>query len=209
MYCDVLYTHIPAPLYERYQAAEKMMWRIRTTEVGKWQTNIRIGRRDLQIRYRQKTDKTDWKNIPLVKIPDNFPKPQYNLMKDQPTRNQQSNDQPDNENMDKNKHRKQNNSENNTDMTGTIIGELHSQKRKASPCMEGQNKQTQPIPTQNRWEQLTNQDKIENENDPHISLINQYKQLTRTNHLEGFNTPTNTSYTIKNINTPTVRTQHE
>ena len=76
-----LVTHIPPVLYERYQAAERMMWKLRTTDKGKWQTNIRIGRRDLQIRYRQKGDKTNWKNIPLVKIPDNFPKPQYELLK--------------------------------------------------------------------------------------------------------------------------------
>ena len=207
-----LVTHIPAPLFERYQAAEKIMWRIRTTETGKWQTNIRIGRRDLQVRYRLKTDKTDWKNIPIVKIPDNFPKPKYELMKVQPNRNKQPNDQPTIENEDNNKHRKQNNTDNETDMTGTISGDLQSasQKRKASPCMEGQNKQLQPINTQNRWEQLANQDLIENtSNEHHVNLINQYKQITRTNQLEGFNTPTNTSYTIKPISTMTDRTQHE
>ena len=95
-YKPTLVTHIPPVLFERYQAAEKMLWHIRTTD-KKWQTNLRIGRRDLQLRSREKGDTTDWKNIPMLKIPEFIPKPQYKLMKDQPEGRDEVNDQPENQ----------------------------------------------------------------------------------------------------------------
>ena len=112
--------------------------------------NLRIGKRDLQLRYILRGDQTDWKNVPMIKIPDSISKPEFSLMKVQPTGNKEVGNQPiEKANMIKQTNRA--NSENNSDMSGTITGELQSNheknygnKRKASPGMENQKHKNTP-----------------------------------------------------------------
>ena len=68
--------HIPKEFYTRYQALEKTLWQIRNSDLGRVQTNIRLGRKDFLIRYKQKDDQTKWNQVTPMKIPDNIPPPE-------------------------------------------------------------------------------------------------------------------------------------
>ena len=57
------------------------MWQYRKSDQGNIQTNLRLGRYDFLIRYRNKGDTTPWKFITPIRIPNTFPKPELNLMK--------------------------------------------------------------------------------------------------------------------------------
>ena len=50
-------THIPSSFYDRYQACEKILWGICNQDKGKYQTNLRLGRMDLLLRYKKKLTK--------------------------------------------------------------------------------------------------------------------------------------------------------
>ena len=75
--------HVPKEFFKRYQALEKLLWQIRKTKQNQVLTNIRLGRRDYIIRYKNKDDPTKWNNITPMSIPKNIPKPEIkdNLLK--------------------------------------------------------------------------------------------------------------------------------
>ena len=64
--------HIPSLMYKRYQECEKLLWHIRAKERGL----------NFLLRYKLRTDKTPWKLVPLMKIPDNIPKLETKAHKD-------------------------------------------------------------------------------------------------------------------------------
>ena len=76
-----LVPHIPPQFYARYQSCEKILHKIRATERGKYQTNLRFGKTDILIRYREKGDTTQWSEIPTIKIPPGVPPPEVKLKK--------------------------------------------------------------------------------------------------------------------------------
>ena len=81
--------HIPKILYTRYQALEKLAYHIRMTEKGKIQTNIRLAKTDYLMRVKYKEDKTPWKMVNPIEIPEYIPKPELDLLKDDKTNKQQ------------------------------------------------------------------------------------------------------------------------
>ena len=74
--------HIPKILYARYQALEKLAYHIRMTEKGKIQTNIRLAKTDYLMRVKYKEDKTPWKLVNPIEIPEYIPKPEMELLKE-------------------------------------------------------------------------------------------------------------------------------
>ena len=68
--------------YKRYQSFETLAFRIRQSKPGFYSTNIRNGKYDFILRKKEKTDKRPWKLIPPVEIPDNFPKFEREITKD-------------------------------------------------------------------------------------------------------------------------------
>ena len=78
--------HVPKILNPRYQALEKLAYQIRMTDPGKVQTNIRLAKTDYLLRVKNKTDKTPWKEVIPIQIPEHIPKPELTLLKsDNPT----------------------------------------------------------------------------------------------------------------------------
>ena len=75
-------THIPNILYRRYQYCQKMLFKLKMSKPQMLQTNIRLGRSDLLVRYKQKGDDTPWRDVPLIIIPQDAPRPEMNLLKD-------------------------------------------------------------------------------------------------------------------------------
>ena len=73
-------THIPRALYKRFQHCEKLLYKLRITNEKKIQTNLRLGRLDFQLRQRTKGDKTPWKDLPILKIPNSAPGPELELL---------------------------------------------------------------------------------------------------------------------------------
>ena len=76
-----LVTHIPTELYNRYKACEKLLWAIRTQNKGKYQTNLRLGKTDIILRFKEKTDPTPWGHLPIIKIPPGIPLSETSLLK--------------------------------------------------------------------------------------------------------------------------------
>ena len=62
-------THIPQVLFKRYQYCQKILYKLRKSQKGKIQTNIRLGRLDFQLRHKVKGDPTPCKLIPTLKNP--------------------------------------------------------------------------------------------------------------------------------------------
>ena len=73
-------THIPKALFKRYQHCEKLLYKLRISKDKTIQTNLRMGRMDFQLRQRTKGDQTPWKDIPILKIPENAPGPEMDLI---------------------------------------------------------------------------------------------------------------------------------
>ena len=71
-----LVQHVPKQFYKRYQGIEKLLWQIRMTKPRIISTNIRLGRLDYLIRWKNKNDPTKWKEIAPMKIPNNSPYPE-------------------------------------------------------------------------------------------------------------------------------------
>ena len=69
--------------YQRYTECEYLLFKIRMTDVGQIQTNIRLGKYDLVLRHRNKSDKTPWKDISPLIIPKSIAPPDINLYKQQ------------------------------------------------------------------------------------------------------------------------------
>ena len=55
-----LVPHIPTIIYKRYQECEKLLWQIRTKSEGRYTTKLWIGKMDIQLRYKEKGDTTQW-----------------------------------------------------------------------------------------------------------------------------------------------------
>ena len=79
--------HIPNILYKRYQYCQKMLFKLRLSQPQKLRTNIRLGRIDFLLRFKQKGDNTPWRDLPLLIIPTEAPRPEMNLLKDKHTQN--------------------------------------------------------------------------------------------------------------------------
>ena len=144
-------THIPPSLYNRYQAAERFMWKIRKDdEQGQTQTNIRIGAADIQVRAKQKGDNTNWKDIQIIKLPNNFPRAKISLIKakfEQPDTNEQISESSQMEPTAVRQGAIE-------DLSGTISGQLQNRsntKRKSSPQNQ-QNLKTSKIDQHNTTE---------------------------------------------------------
>ena len=60
---------------------EKLAFQIRLTDKGNLQTNIRLAKTDYLLRVRHKTDKTPWKRVIPIHIPEHIPKPDLSLLK--------------------------------------------------------------------------------------------------------------------------------
>ena len=71
---------IPQCMYKRFQYCEKLLYKLRLSQDGQIQTNIRLGRIDFQLRHRKRGDDTPWKEIPMLQIPRDAPPPQTDLM---------------------------------------------------------------------------------------------------------------------------------
>ena len=82
--------HIPKILYTRYQALEKLAYHIRMTDKGKIQTNIRLAKTDYLMRVKYKEDKTPWKHVNPIEIPEYIPKPEMQLLKEDNNTKQQT-----------------------------------------------------------------------------------------------------------------------
>ena len=67
--------HVPKEFYNRYQRLEKTLWQLRKSDLGKIQTNTRLGKTDYIIRYKSKDDTTKWNLITPMIIPANVPQP--------------------------------------------------------------------------------------------------------------------------------------
>ena len=76
-------THIPKALFKRYQHCEKLIYKLRISKEKTIQTNLRLGRLDFQLRQREKGDLTQWKDLPILKIPANAPGPDMDLITDE------------------------------------------------------------------------------------------------------------------------------
>ena len=114
------------------------MWKIRKDDYqGATQTNKRIGKTDIQIRAKQRGDQTNWKDIPIIKLPNNFPLAEVSLIKSKFTQPKM------NENISESSQQEPTavrTSQKEQDLSGTITGQLHNNrsetKRKISPQME-------------------------------------------------------------------------
>ena len=145
-----LVPHVPTIIYKRYQECEKLLWQIRTKYEGRYTTKLWMGRRDIQLRFKEKGDTTQWKYVPLLKIPDNIPKPEFKAYKVIHAAEKPDNNQPNNTNNDprpdhqtlkptqtptNTRNNKQQPTED--DLTGTISNQLADNnqptKRKISP----------------------------------------------------------------------------
>ena len=165
-----LITHIPSTYFARYQECEKLLYTIRTNNRGIYQTNLRLGKNDLILRYKLKTDTTQWKNIPPISIPSDFPLPEVGLYKTKYMIPMDENPKimekipkkaviPD------------------QDLLGSMIGQLreptpntpqNTNKRKSSPNNTEQNKQTKITPdmnSYNKWGILVDEDDHETINE--------------------------------------------
>ena len=69
--------HVPKEIFKRYQALEKILWQIRRSK--NVLTNIRLGRLDYIIRYKEKDDDTRWNDITPMKTPNNIPLPEIDI----------------------------------------------------------------------------------------------------------------------------------
>ena len=80
--------HIPKIMYKRYRHCEKMLWKLRQSKTGTYQTKIRSGARDFILKYKIKGDDTPWSQVPSLTIPEEAPGAEVHLMKEktnQPT----------------------------------------------------------------------------------------------------------------------------
>ena len=82
LYCTVLYCSQEIPFDKRYQDCEKLLWQIRSSDKGAYQTNIRLGKSDLIIRCRRKSGGHKWKEVPPLLIPHSAALPEVSLYKD-------------------------------------------------------------------------------------------------------------------------------
>ena len=191
-----LVPHIPPQFFARYQACEKILHTIRASETGRYQTNLRFGKTDLMIRYREKGDMTPWSNIPTIKIPPGVPLPDVKLHKKNPKTTQ---------NIDPKTATTQNELKKQTTTTqfnqGTVSDQLKNQledankqtKRKATPPPNEKPPKTN-LASKNRWEDLpvpenendgkiiTDRNRIDKdplEQDPLDQYLDQYQQITR------------------------------
>ena len=74
--------YIPNIMYARYQYCQKMLFKLRMSQPQMLQTNIRLGKIDFLCRYKNKGDRTPWKEVPILTIPDDAPMPEMQLLKD-------------------------------------------------------------------------------------------------------------------------------
>ena len=75
--------HIPQVLFKRYQYCEKLLWKMRIQNKGNLQTNLRLGKIDFILRYKNKGDSTPWSEVPIILIPKDAPYPDLHLFKEQ------------------------------------------------------------------------------------------------------------------------------
>ena len=73
-------THIPKALYKRFQHCKKLLYKLCISKDKTIQTNLRLGRLDFQLRQRSRGYNTQWKDLPILKIPDSAPGPDMNLI---------------------------------------------------------------------------------------------------------------------------------
>ena len=132
-------THIPQMFYKRFQDCEKLLWQIRMTEKGAYQTNIRLGKADLVIRCRRKSGGHKWNEVPPLLIPHSVAKPDIKYYKDNIIHSQET-EKPREEVQPKVSHWLDNQPINTNSMNGTITGHLEKQteknKRKQSPTTQ-------------------------------------------------------------------------
>ena len=175
-----LVPHVPTIIYKIYQECEKLLWQIRTKSEGRYTTKLWMGKRDIQLRFKEKGDTTQWKYVPLLKIPDNIPKPEFKAHKStQPTEKPDNNLLNNTNNHPRPDHQttkptqtptntRDNNKQQPTeeDLTGTISNQLADNnqptKRKISPQNNSPKKiKTTIIPDKNleisnKWELIQN-----------------------------------------------------
>ena len=198
-----LVTHIPSMFFERYQACEKILWGIRNQDKGRYQTNLRLGKTDLLLRYKEKNNTQPWSQIPTIKIPHSVPPPNTTLYKKphQPQYTTQPHYTEDN---------------NGGTMTGILQQKIQqtntnmetetASKRKHSPLDKDQNKHSKPTNTElsSHWEVLADmdQDTETTENQDPLATPTQpkktpdlthYTQITRIQQLSHNNTNSNTT----------------
>ena len=74
--------HIPKIMYKHYHHCEKMLWKSRQSNTGKYQTKIRSGIRDFILTYKVKGDDTPWSQVPSLTILDDAPGAKLHLLKE-------------------------------------------------------------------------------------------------------------------------------
>ena len=74
--------HIPKIMYKRYHHCEKMLWKLRMSNPGKYQTKIRSGTRDFILKCKVKGDDTPWSQVPSMSIPEEAPGAEIHLLKE-------------------------------------------------------------------------------------------------------------------------------
>ena len=73
-----------------------MLYKLRTSNRGKYQTKIRSGNRDFILKYKVKGDDTPWSQVPSLSIPEEAPGAEIHLMKESKNQRQPTKEQPEN-----------------------------------------------------------------------------------------------------------------
>ena len=145
-------THIPNVFFKRFQECEELLWQIRKSENGIYQTNLRLGKNDLILRFRRRDNPTRWNKVAPMAIPKSISLPETTLYKrtilqpsttEQPTNTteQTNNDQMKTPN---NLHPRLEAPNTNASMNGTITNQLKQNKeptkRKITPIEDTKKK---------------------------------------------------------------------